>query len=299
MSDRRAVFAVVKAVLLALVVLFLAATVRDAVIELRDSSRSVSWAALAAVPVLGGSLLLYAYAWARALEAHFNLPLVRAVVASQLTRYVPGAVWQPVTQVLWTTTADGTRKRGATTYVVFMLGLLASAFVVGGSLTLSEALGWPLRLVAACGVLGLLFLAERPLAVLSERIVRFLPRLGVVDLPSGRTRVELFAMGLALHVAQGLAFWICLASIGAHVSIPSAIAGFAAAWAVGILVVPLPAGLGMRELALGAVLASALPFSLVVLGSLVMRLAGVAAEVLVFGLSVLGQGRRQGMPRGL
>ncbi len=265
-------------------------------------SLSLSFFALACL-ALALSYALVAALWAVPMARVTPLPVVTGVriwFLANLARYVPGNVWSFVGAV------ELARRKGAprrTTLAVMALTQALSvgvALLVGLPVVLAEwaRLGRPalLGLVMVVG-LGLVALALwRPL----ERLVRRrYPELGVVldgllrrggtdagaDTPvlPPRWLIVGLAGGYALYwVLTGLAFAALIRSLFplAASAIPLAVAGYAAAYAVGFLSLLTPAGLGVREAALVLALAPVMPAGPALVVALVSRLWMMVFELL-------------------
>jgi glycosyltransferase 2 family protein len=100
-------------------------------------------------------------------------------------------------------------------------------------------------------------------------------------------------------VASGLALFVILGAL-APVELgqaPFMIGAAAIAWAVGYLSLLTPSGLGVREAALAAILAQALPLPAAVAGSLIYRIALTLGELVAAGAALLA-GQLSAEPEG-
>jgi hypothetical protein len=194
-------------------------------------------------------------AWLRLLAAHGReLPLGegRAVFfVGQLGKYIPGAVWSMGAHAELARKHQVPVRTTVSTSLVFLGVNLATAGLVAASAALVGASsvgvpGWLLVLVLVAGVAGL-----------SPRVVNFCG-----SLISGGDRLELTHGGVVRVVLLQAVTWACYA--GAMLLLapdPSprlfavAAGAFATAYAVGVLVVLAPAGLGARDVTLIALLA--------------------------------------------
>ena len=212
--------------------------------------------------------------------------------AGQLGKYVPGSVWQAVIQA-----ELGRRHHISRTKMYLTLALWMGILVAVGGLVSLLVLLEPeqeiatLWVVAAAvgGLVGLALLLHRKgfvraLAIISRRTGRSF-ELDPVESP-----YNWYSIGLSLltWIVFGLHAWAIARPLGASAGDVAAVIGaFTLAWVVGVLAVPIPAGLGLREavlvLTLGAVLgrpgAIALAlvsrFELVVVDVVVAMAAGV------------------------
>lgn len=204
-------------------------------------------------------------------------------LVGQLGKYVPGSVWSVAVQarlgrrhgvpVRWSVTASS----------LFLLVHTATGLLLGGLLVLSGALPNVSYAVAAtAAVVGAVALAPPLVRRVADRF-------------SGhRTRFGLRELGVA--GALMLVVWACYgvtvlalvpASSGASGTplFAAAVAAFALAHAVGVLVVLAPAGVGAREGVLIALLAPMLGVPGAAATSLLARVVHVVADFVVAGLA--------------
>lgn len=173
---------------------------------------------------------------------------VRIFMVANLGRYVPGKVWQIAGLVAL---SRGRGVPGATATAAAVLGQgigLASATLLGfGSLwTLAAGQAWrwavPAVLVAAI-VLGLAPPVFHAIVGLWFRLAKTAEPedLGPLD------AVGWLVLGLGTWVVYGIAFWILVQSLGLDVSLLPTASAFAAAYVLGYVMVFAPAGIGVRE----------------------------------------------------
>jgi len=209
--------------------------------------------------------------------------LRRCVYASQLGKYVPGGVVQAAGQVAIAVQIGIPARDALPAYLVFALHVVLGSLAIGALLATQSAVvgaGW-----AVLGGLGLLScaLVARPLVAwlvgLVQRVVHRLQRLG--PLPPQPAMCRCFAMQLAFALGQGVAFAILLHSVDPDAPLVAAIGAHAFAFGVGLLAVPVPSGLLLREGLMVAVLHDAVPAGTVVTAAIFQRLVTIAAEVLL------------------
>lgn len=254
--------------------------------------------AASAVAVLAG-YLASAMAF-RGLLAGLGSPLpvpvaFRIFLIGQLGKYLPGGVWNVVTQA--ELAADHAVPRTRT--------IAASTLTLGISIGVGGVLALPGLLVLSVPGVPPAVLAVVPclLLVFHPAVVnRVLARLGrLVHRPlarslSGRVLAATLGWSMLAWLALGLHLALLLASVGAPLTATTAVAsvsGFTLAWLVGFLVLFAPAGAGAREIALVAVLLAVVdrPEALVVV--LASRLLMTGVELLAAAMAlVTGRGRR-------
>ena len=220
---------------------------------------SVAGAAVAVIAGLGCMML----SW-RALLADLGSPLplpaaIRILFVAQLGKYIPGAVWAAAAQVELGRGHQVPRRRSATAAAVGLLVTLATALLVAAvALPLSSgdaarkywwalALALPALLglyppLTSSVVNGLLRLARRPPL---ERPISI----------AGMTRTVAWSLlGWVFFSVQAWLLVMDMTGKGLAV-LPLAAGAYALAWAVGLILIPFPGGVGPRELALIAALA--------------------------------------------
>ena len=200
------------------------------------------------------AMFMNAALWARVVRdlGGAHIPLKQAIplfMIANLGRYVPGKVWQ-IAGLAALARARGVRPITATGAALLGQGLsvlAATAIGLGALLTGPESVRpWGL---AAAGVLALvvLFIAIptsfRAGARLWFRLARTEapPRLDSVH---GLQWLALYALN---WVVLALSFWVLVASFGVSAPIVPVSSAFAAAYVVGYLFIPAPAGVGIRE----------------------------------------------------
>ncbi len=251
--------------------------------ELPSASRLIGAGALWAVGLVAG-----AFAWSELLggaKGHHRA----AFVVSQLGKYVPGGIVQVTGQIGLARSAGVRVKRAATAAWV-----LAMTQAIGGFVwVLVLALTWSnaqvvLRVVLAVGALVSLALIDRRWMVWAlRRIPR--TREAAQDLVpnQGSIAIASIACTVTLGAASG-AYLVLLGSFGAVGNPLFVMAAFGAAWTVGYIAIPIPAGLGIREALLAAMLHGLFPASVIVAASVYLRLVLAATE----GLGALAVSRR-------
>ncbi len=270
--------------------------------ELVDASRRLPGEALA-----GAAVAAFAYvgctflAW-RALLADLGSPLglrpaLRVFGVSQLGKYVPGGVWNVVAAA--EIGADHKVPR-ARSLAAMALAVLVGA--VSGTVVATVALP-----IAGAGDLGgwgwLAWVAPLLLVLLVPGVLGRLVGLGLRVL--GRPPLErpLTWTGLGIAVGwsvaswllAGLHVWLLAVGLGLDATARTFLlltGGYALAWVAGFVVVLVPAGAGVREVVLAALLAGSLDQPSVVLLVLLARLLVTAVDLLYAALGMLARPAR-------
>jgi hypothetical protein len=253
---------------------------------------------LAVVTTLAG-LTATMQAW-RVLLAGLGSPLPfrvagRVQFIGQLGKYLPGSVWPVLAQMELAAVHQVPRLRTATASIVAMLvGLLAG--LVAALVTLPFT-GGSTPYLWAFLVLPVVLVCLHP-AVLNYLIGRalWLARRPPLDYPLTK-RVIATALGWIFlsWVLYGAQVWLLAVRVGLPpgVAVPLSIGGFALAFSVGFIIIFAPAGAGVRELVLVAVLSHALGVTVAsaTAVAVVSRAVTVASDMITAGLAALSYRR--------
>ena len=254
---------------------------------------------LLAIPIIAASVITiatYAYmvwTWTRTMRwwgASLGFREAWRIWAlSNLARFIPGGVWQ-FAGIAGLAARAGTSPIAATGGVVLQqLVVLVSGIAVAAAFLPSLALrGFPLSYpaavaVAIAGLALIALLLPHAAAVMQRLSARFLSRM--VLFPSMRARsVAVYSLALIVPwLAYGIAFWLFARGIvGARApGLPLSIASFTAAYVWGIIWVPVPAGLGVREAALVALLSPGI-------GADVAVILAIGSRIWLTGVEIVG-----------
>ena len=173
---------------------------------------------------------------------------VRLFMIANLGRYVPGKVWQ-IAGLAALARERGVPAPTATAAAIVGQGIsVASALLVGmgavWTLGAGEAWRWSVPVALFGGIaLGLVPAVFDALADTWFRLART-PR------PDGLTSAQAFGwlvLGLASWVVYASAFWLLVEGLGLEADYLSTAPAFAAAYVLGYLMIFAPAGIGVRE----------------------------------------------------
>jgi hypothetical protein len=243
-----------------------------------------AWAAAAVLAQL--AIVSSAQAWValfgELLDSRANRITMRGTFyVAQLTKYLPvGGFAQAASQLGLAPTAGVPLKRAAVAYPVSAICAVVACTTLATGLVLDTGLAGWIRAVALAGLLTPLLL-RRSLMVrvldLSRRIVHRIPASD--QLPSQRAIVVFYGWALVTIASLSGAYAILLGSLhtGAHPG--TVFCAFAFSWAVGFVALPIPAGIGVREAVLVAVLPGVGSAPLLA-ASLALRLLTIATELL-------------------
>lgn len=274
----------------------------------RTDLAALSWMDLLLSGVAGAlAVLLTGTAWRVVLgglgHPVAGVPAMRLFTASQLGKYVPGSVWVATLQAELGQPLRIPRSVSVLSYLVAVLVALATGGVVGLLALLGTAGGEVGGLALALAGVGvvLVLVLVRPGAInsgirwVAVRLGRVLPE---VSIP-GRALAGAFALSSAGWLAFGLHAWLLARPLGAGVDDLAVVTGaFALAFVAGLVLVPLPAGVGVREGVLVAILAGPVGAASALTVALVSRLLLVVVDVVLAALLVVLRHRGPGAHRG-
>ncbi len=208
-------------------------------------------------------------------------------LVSNLARYLPGKVWSIAGMAVLAKGKGVPVAVSATSAAIMQgVGLLAAAAVglgafVGGPGRLPR-LGLAVAAAATC--LLLLMLAVPPLfRAVVARGFRWIGTAPPTNLTAGRVVRWLFGLA-GVWVVMGASFWLFAASLDMSLPPASAASDFAAAYVAGYLMIFAPAGVGVREGFLVALLAPTLGSGPATVLAVAARLWMTAAEVIPAGI---------------
>jgi len=233
------------------------------------------WIACGAIGLAAAGIYSAGTAWSQIVLGRHDYRLSHAFVGAQIGKYVPGGIWQAAGQIDVAVRRGVAPAEAGVMFAAFVVAFVASAGVVGGGLVLVDTTWW-VRVGAATGLLGgsILLAGDFP-----STIARRLPRLGA---SGDRVRVSWRAVlgFLGYFLGQGSAALVLTYGLTDQWVWPVGPA-YAVAWAIGFLVAPVPAGVGIREAALLLLLSSSLVDDAVLAMSILLRAAAIAGELLV------------------
>ncbi|MEJ3747691.1 lysylphosphatidylglycerol synthase domain-containing protein [Actinomycetes bacterium KLBMP 9797] len=277
------------AVLVVVLVAAVAAIVRNWG-ELSEALRELSpWAVAAAFPLSLGAMVVSLFTW-RSLMADFGARLsvrdaARVFYLSQLGKYIPGSVWSMLSQ------AELARDLRVPRRTTLTVGALTIVIAQGVGLPLAIATlpfvapaaadeYWWVVLVAPL-FLGVLH--PRVLTWAVNRALRLVRRPPLDHPPSWRGLLRTAGLQALVWLMFGLSAWVLVLGLGGAPgeALPAAIGGYALAHCVGLLAVGLPAGAGVRDLALAAALASVLDAPKAFVVALVARMIITVVDLLM------------------
>ncbi|WP_267593151.1 lysylphosphatidylglycerol synthase domain-containing protein [Carbonactinospora thermoautotrophica] len=255
-------------------------------------------ASLAAVVVaLAASMLVW-----RSLLAALGSPLpvgpaARIVFLANLGKYLPGSVWPVIAQMELGHTYQVPRRRSAAAFVLYSLLTLGSgAFAALVTLPwVAAGASYEYRWVFLLGLLLLAGLHPRVLNPALGLLFRFTRRPAPECPLTLRGVGAAFGWALLTWLAYGVHAWVLAAGLGAPYgqAFLLCVGGFALAWCAGFLAVVAPAGAGVRDWALVALLLPVLDHPAALVVALLSRLLMSVGDLVVAGLALWAGARRR------
>lgn len=267
----------------------------------------VAVATLAAALLYAGVVPLSAWAWARLLrrqgEDWSPRMLAGWLARIQLAKYVPGNVLQHISRVALAVGA-GMRPRVFLVSVVQETVLVSAASLMVGVAALALSIGLGslheesrqimhvaiMVLGAALVALAAFDVPPDRLTASDSRVIRALGHAG--GLPGWRVTVPALLAYAANYLLVGLALWLVgqVAGMPAALTFLVATGAFALSWVLGFLVPGAPAGFGVREAVMLALLAPILSEPDALVFVLLARLVTIVGDLVVFAAWLLASG---------
>jgi glycosyltransferase 2 family protein len=199
---------------------------------------------------------------------------------SNLARYVPGNIWQPVTMAFLAENLGVRKTKTLLSQALFIILMLALAGVLGIAL-LPVADSMRVALFALCIAATLFFILPPVFRFALNVLARVLRVEAMPGHPTFLRGLGLLIAPSLMWLANGLSFFVFLRAIGISGE-PSwfmAIAIYASAYLIGYVSFLTPSGFGVRESALAFFLSPYLSTPLAVAAGLLTRLLVIAGEL--------------------
>jgi hypothetical protein len=213
--------------------------------------------------------LALAAGWSTLITERIEYLPMRAWCRTQATRYLPGGIWAPVTRA---TTVQGRIRDKATAVVAENFIVLAVALGIGALWATVHNPAWlPLAVVALLPIVAARWVERRTKVT----------RRGIL-LTSGS-----YGFGFVAYGVVGILTQIAVSGVRSP-TYPLYVAGAAClAWAVGLVVVFAPGGVGVREVVYIWVLNGLYPHAQLQAAAITSRLCTVLAELTVLAVASL------------
>jgi uncharacterized membrane protein YbhN (UPF0104 family) len=234
-------------------------------------------------------------------------PAARIWFLSAIVRYVPGAIWQPLSMTVMCRRYAIAPTVTLTSVIFYqLLALLATlplaavyVSVTGNWGLLTPALQAWTPLLAAAALAPAAVFVLRP-AVLVEAVNWLLVKLKRTPLAgriSHRTAISVLLLGVLDWLLWGVSFALLTFGLGVYSGAdiwrlaPHLVAAYPMAYAIGLVTLLVPSGLGVREGALYVLLAPLLGGGAVTVVALAMRVWTTLGELAAAGVSLLASGK--------
>lgn len=212
------------------------------------------------------------------------VPAARIFFVSQLAKYLPGGLWNFLAAAELGVEHRISRRRSVSVLAVSVLISIVTGLVVAASVLIlgpSEIRRsyWWLILLLPVGIAALTPPVLNRTVAVALRMTRRDPLEKGIEWRDG-ARASLWS--LAGWVLAGTQVWLMLSSAGQASGLTSyslAVGGYALGWIAGFLVFFAPAGVGVREAVLGAVLATSVDSGTVVVVVLLSRVLITLADI--------------------
>jgi uncharacterized membrane protein YbhN (UPF0104 family) len=281
-------------------VAFLALTLSRQWAEVRETLHRMPWGYVGVSTLLAAAAVACSGQQQRVLLTGLGAPTIngwawsRAFFVSQLAKYVPGSGLAYVAQMELSRSLGVRRALSVVAMTVGVIVTLVLSFALAGLLIGQESLAaipiWVQIPCVALALAALVAFAIRPgaLSAVLRRIPakRFSEGFRTIRLErSGPTLV----WSLAAWLAYGAHFWILLVPFVPDrlSALQLSIGGYPLAWAVGFLAIVIPAGVGVREIVLAAILAPVTGQGVALTLATVSRFVIVVAEAILSAFGAL------------
>ncbi|MFI6320450.1 lysylphosphatidylglycerol synthase domain-containing protein [Nonomuraea sp. NPDC050556] len=240
-------------------------------------------------PMLAGSLaavivaLLGAMFTWRTLLSDLGSPLsvrqgAKVFFVGQLGKYIPGAVWPVLAQMEMGRDLGVPRSRSAAAFFLMMPIQLASGLLVTLVTLGWDQYGWLLLL------LPVIFVLLEPKVI--NRVIGF----GLRKLKREPLERPLTRRGMLTALVWALAGWIAY-GVSLYFIVDAGlvfcVGAFALSWCLGIMTFVVPAGAGVREVAMVAVLAPVLDRGSAIAAALCSRIVIIVGDLICAGIAGL------------
>ena len=267
-------------------------TVKDAKEQVLPSPGALAVAAALALVAIVASARAWVALFSDLVDSRASRSVLRGTFyLSQLTKYLPvGGVSQAASQLGLARSVGVPLKRAAVAFPVSAVGAVVAAATLGSGLVLDSALPAWTRTLTLLGLASLVLLRRGLMARVLDLARRFIRRVpGSDQLPTQADIFVFYGWALVTLGALCAAYTVLLRSLTTAANPFVVFSAFAVSWVIGFLVVPIPAGVGIREAVLVALLPGVGAAPLLA-ASLALRLLTIATELLaISGNRIVGR----------
>lgn len=229
------------------------------------------------VSLIGGGMSWYALFG----DSAQDRKLISDFYLAQLAKYLPGGgIWQMAGQVGLSANQQLPAVRLSINVAVHAVIQLSAALTLGSVLILATDLPSWLRVLCGFGLLAPLILHRSWMASVLSRVgKRFRLDVDQTVPPSQKSITRSWFWSLMPITGFSFAYGVMVNSLQPVVSVWQTAVAFAMAWAIGFVLIPFPAGLGVREAALVALVGGST--AVIVAASLALRLIAIGGDLLL------------------
>jgi glycosyltransferase 2 family protein len=230
----------------------------------------------------------------RAVLADLGSPLPVAAAArinfvAGLGKYIPGAVWSFAAQVELGHDLGVPRRRSVASFVVSIALLIGAGLGVAAAALPLASPGMARHYLWALAALPLIAVGLWPpvFGAVVDRGLRLARRAPLERRPSWRGLARAVAWNVLGWLLLGIQVWLLMSGMtGRNGYLLLATGGYALAFAIGLLLVIFPSGVGARELVLIAALSPVMPHSTAAAIALMTRVVTTGSDLTCGGLGL-------------
>jgi hypothetical protein len=289
---------------------FVALAIADQWVEAQAALDQASWGWLgASLLVALAAMVAIGLPWRRALALvgwpHESARRVLAwFLPGQLGKYVPGAVWPVVGRAELAARGGVPRAEAYSSTALSLaatnLGCALGAAIAFPFAVLAEegdaAQGWWVLLALP---LGAVLLHPKVLSTVVRLAGKALRRPDLtLEMPPWRATAGLVIRHLPAWALVAAATWLVARALDPSPAVAPIVFATLVSWVAGMAVLPVPGGLGVREVVFASVASTALPPGVAATVAVVARLVFMLADTAGVGLAVPLNGRREKGSRG-
>ena len=201
---------------------------------------------------------------------------------SQLGKYMPlGGGVQASAQMATAVSAGLPTRQVTGAIATFFVVMVAAGSTTAAAVVLSPPDVAPWALLAVAGPVTLILLRPGVLDRAAGAVSRRLTSTPIQVVPPSAEVVRATLWAVVAFIALGGAFAMGLDAFGGETSLPAAIGTYALAWVAGFLLLPVPAGVGVREAVVAAALGLPGGAGPAVAAAVAQRFGAVLAELLL------------------
>ncbi|MGZ4688341.1 MAG: lysylphosphatidylglycerol synthase domain-containing protein [Acidimicrobiia bacterium] len=262
-----------------------AGSVDDAQEQVLPSIQAIAGASVLAMIAIVASARTWAALFNDVLDTKSNrVALHGTFYLSQLTKYLPGGgVVQAASQLSLAPSAGVPMHRVALAFPVSAVCAVVAGATLGSGLVFDGSLPDWTRALVLLGLLTPVFLHRKLMAAvlgLARRVVHRIPHPD--RLPTQADILRSYAWALLTVGCLAGAYAVLLDSLTAGHNPLMILCAYALSWMIGFLAIPIPAGVGVREALLVALLPG-VGTAPVVAASLALRLIAIGTELVALG----------------